>query len=73
MGARGRNQAGPDKGAETMRTVDMGNNETNSIGITATNGGFLALTLSASKTFKTYAGAVKWLASRGYNANGSRL
>lgn len=56
-----------------MKTIDMGNNETQSIGITATDGGFLALTLSASKAFKTYAGAVKWLASRGYKADGSRI
>jgi hypothetical protein len=57
----------------TTRNIDMGNNETATIGIVKDGAGFLALTMSASKTFKTYAGAVKWLASRGYNANGSRL
>ena len=56
-----------------MKTIDMGNNETNSIGITETTGGFLALTLSASKTFKTRKGAEKWLAARGYKADGSRV
>ena len=56
-----------------MKTTDMGNNETMSTGIVETAGGFLAITLSASKTFKTRKGAEKWLAIRGYKANGSRI
>jgi len=51
----------------TTTTIDMGNNEQATTGIIAQrNGTFLALTLSASKTFKTLAGAKRWLASRGY-------
>ena len=57
---------------ETMRNIDMGNNEQVSVGITADGVGFLAMTFTASKTFKTYAGAVKWLAGRGFKANGER-
>ena len=55
-----------------MRNIDMGNNEQVSVGITADGVGFLAMTFTASKTFKTYAGAVKWLAGRGFKANGER-
>ena len=56
----------------TMRTFTT-NNSTTSIGIVSDNGEYLALTLTASKTFKTYKGAAKWLAARGYNADGSRI
>ena len=56
-----------------MKTYDMGNNETKSTGIAANaDGTFPALTLSQSKTFKTRKGAERWLARRGYNADGSR-
>lgn len=58
------------------RTVDLGNNEVRVIGIFPANPGsseFRALTLAESKTFKTYAGAAKWLAKRGYKANGMRI
>lgn len=52
---------------------DMGNNETLSTGINALpDGTFLALTLTASKTFKTERGATKWLDARGYQSNGSK-
>ena len=52
---------------------NMGNNETLSTGINALpDGTFLALTLTASKTFKTPNGAAKWLGARGYNPNGTR-
>lgn len=48
-------------------------NETVSAGIVAEAGGtFLAMTLSASKSLKTRAGAVRWLAARGYRADGSK-
>lgn len=56
-----------------MTTIPMGNNETAGIGISAQGGRFIAVTLSASKWFKTYAGAVRWLADRGYNAEGGAL
>jgi hypothetical protein len=52
---------------------DMGNNETLSTGINALpDGTFLALTLTASKSFKTERGAVRWLDARGYRADGTR-
>ena len=55
------------------RSIDLGNNESATIGVVEVPGGFLALTLSSSKTFKTMRGAVAWLAVRGYKANGARL
>lgn len=55
------------------RTIDMGNNETRSIGVFESDGGFMALTLAASKGFKTRKGAEKWLARRGYGPNGETL
>lgn len=49
----------------TNTTIDLGNNETLSSGVHALPGGlFLALTFTASKTFKTRKGAEKWLAAR---------
>jgi hypothetical protein len=56
-----------------MRNIDMGNNEQVSVGIVKDGAGFLALTFTTSKNFKTYAGAVKWLAGRGFKANGERV
>ena len=48
-------------------TLDLGNNETASAGVIAEkNGTFTAVTFSTSKTFKTLAGARRWLARRGY-------
>lgn len=37
------------------------------------DGSFLALTLSASRTFATVRGAAQWLATRGYGPTGLRL
>jgi hypothetical protein len=48
-----------------MQVLDLGNNEKITRGIVETADGFLALTFTQSKTFKTRAGAVKWLAARG--------
>jgi hypothetical protein len=49
----------------TTTTISMGNNETLSIGVFAqANGMFLAMTLSASRLFKTRRGAEAWLARR---------
>lgn len=56
-----------------MKTIDLGNNESRSIGVEVTSDGFLALTLSQSKTFKSLRGAVAWLARRGYSPTGERL
>lgn len=54
-------------------TIDMGNNESLVIGVFPQSDGFLALALSQSKTFKTRAGAEKWLARRGYTPTGKRV
>lgn len=44
-------------------TISLGNNESVSRGVFAQNDGtFLAMTFTSSKTFKTRAGAEKWLA-----------
>lgn len=49
----------------TKTYVDLGNNESISRGISKNSDGtFTAITFSASRSFKTYAGAVRWLASR---------
>jgi len=57
-----------------MKTLDLGNNESASIAITNNNDGtFTAMTYSASKEFKTFKGAVKWLAKRGFDQNGARI
>jgi hypothetical protein len=49
----------------TTTKIQMNNNESLTRGITRNNDGtFTALTFSASKTFKTQAGAVRWLAAR---------
>jgi hypothetical protein len=44
-----------------------------STGISEDADGFTALTLTESKTFKTRGGAERWLAARGYTANGARV
>ncbi len=50
---------------QTTTKIEMGNNETISRGITKNaNGTFTAMTFSQSKTFKTMAGAVRWMAAR---------
>lgn len=54
------------------RQQDQGNNEQISRGVFELHGQFTALTFSQSKTFKTRAGAERWLAARGYGPNGER-
>jgi hypothetical protein len=50
---------------KTNLNIDLGNNETISRAIVRNaDGTFTAVTFSASKTFKTYAGAVRWMAKR---------
>lgn len=56
---------------DTLRVIDMGNNESRAIGIACRENGYVALTLVQSKHFKTRKGAEKWLAKRGYNADGT--
>jgi len=57
-----------------MKTIDLGNNESASIAIeTNQDGTFTAMTYSASKEFKTFKGAVRWLAARGFDQNGARI
>lgn len=59
----------------SLRTIDLGNNETRSIGVSDidADGYYTALTLSESKRFRTQSGAAKWLARRGYAPNGALL
>ena len=46
-------------------TIDLGNNESMSRGIfPQPDGSFIAMTFTQSKTFKTRAGAEKWLARK---------
>jgi len=55
------------KNTMNLITLDLGNNETASAGvISEKNGTFTAVTFSASKNFKTLAGARRWLARRGF-------
>lgn len=49
---------------QAARVIDLGNNESATLGVVATDGGFLALTFTASKMFKTQAGAARWIARR---------
>jgi len=49
----------------TPLTIDLGNNESLSRGVFQnTDGTWMALAFTASKSFKTRAGAVRWLARR---------
>jgi len=55
----------PDMKTQTTKTIDLGNNESLSRGVFAgPDGTFIALCFTQSKTFKTYAGACKWLARK---------
>lgn len=52
----------------------IGNNEVISTGYRFMGEqGYLALTSTESKWFKTETGAVKWLARRGYTPTGARI
>ena len=53
-------------------TTDCGNNESAVRGVVRDESGYLALTFTDSRMFKSYSGAVAWLAKRGYNADGTR-
>jgi hypothetical protein len=58
----------------TTITTDLGNNESVSRGMVNNGDGtFTAMTATQSKTFKTRAGAERWLAQRGLNPDGSAL
>lgn len=46
-------------------TINLGNNESVSCGVFEGPNGFLALTFTQSKTFKTRKGAEAWLARKG--------
>ena len=56
-----------------MQVLDLGNNESVSVGVSRLNEGFVAMTLTQSKTFKTEKGAIAWLKKRGYNSDGTRI
>lgn len=48
-----------------MKTLSLGNNESVLRGVfQETDGTFTAMTFTASKNFKTEAGAIRWLAKR---------
>ena len=52
---------------QTADQIDLGNNEILAAGIIRENDGtFTAMTFTASKNFKTAAGARRWLARRGF-------
>jgi hypothetical protein len=56
-----------------MQVLDLGNNESLTTGFFEdSDGTFESLTLTQSKSFKTRKGAEKWLAARGYDANGKK-
>lgn len=48
-----------------MQTLNQGNNEQLCRGLSAVEGGFLAMTFTQSKTFKSRTAAVRWLAKHG--------
>lgn len=56
-----------------LKTIDCGNNESYVRGAVRNGKGWLALTSTDSKEFKTLAGATAWLAKRGYKVNGERV
>ncbi len=57
-----------------MRNIELGNNEVACCGLVLeTDGTFTGITFSQSKSFKTFKGAEKWLASKGFSVNGARL
>lgn len=63
--------------AAGLQNHDLGNNESVVTGISHNPGAcgvgdWCALTRTQSKWFKTEAGAVRWLARRGYNTDGTR-
>jgi hypothetical protein len=55
-----------------LQRHDLGNNESVSTGYEKTDQGYLALTRTESKWFKTERGAITWLDRRGYNPDGTR-
>mgnify|MGYP003481105224 FL=1 len=55
------------------KQIDLGNNETWTVGLVQDGADWLALTLTESKTFKGRAAAEKWLAKRGYLPNGTKI
>lgn len=58
----------------STQTLDLGNNETIRRGLVRlAGGGFLALTYGQSKTYKSEAAAIKWLARRNVNPDGTRI
>ena len=59
-----------------LTTRDLGNGESSSAGIDCPDhpgDKFTALTYTNSERFKTLGGAVRWLARRGYNPDGTRI
>jgi hypothetical protein len=48
-----------------MQTLNQDNNEQIGRGLAVIEGGFIAMTFTQSKTFKSRVAAVRWLAKRG--------
>lgn len=57
---RATNEREPTMDKHTAHTLDLGNNETVTSGVVPDSGGFLALTFTRSKWFKTEAAALRW-------------
>jgi hypothetical protein len=53
--------------------IDLGNNESATVGIIPSSAGHLAMTFTESKSFRTWRGAIAWLARRGYTATGKKV
>lgn len=61
------------KTTAALKTIDAGNNESYTRGMVRDGNGWMAITATDSKWFKTGAGAIRWLAARGYKPNGERF
>ncbi len=48
-----------------MQTLNQGNNEQIGRGLAVNEGGFIAMTFTQSKTFKSRVAALRWLSKRG--------
>lgn len=58
---------------ETLKTIPTSNGDYQLRGVAELHGRFTAHTSADSKTFKTRAGAIRWLASRGISESGEWL
>lgn len=57
-----------------MRTIDMGNNESVSVGLRPNaDGTYTAMTFVESKDFSKEVNGQRWLRRRGYNPDGTKI